>query len=301
MHLPGSSRPRPAPGELTQIHHVRRLHRRHRQSPYRYGPGQRFAIAAMKVCPRILAKDNEVTVHWVPAHRQIDGGEKADGHAKNRSRRERRATALPVSTGGEASLSYMARAAAEARSRATAEWISSHVQAGRRYRPPLGRGLRREVLRRTRKSLTNRYYQLLSEYAAIGTYVRDKIKGADTGGYWWCSSGEPPLRQVPGVGPLDQEAVEGHREGVRVEALKGPLGQVVVGWEDNGGSLGFLAGYQGRAHGDDRTPEGEGKGQRGRGRGGQAGPSLGCIFVYFLPSFRSFCLFPFVSFLIVKL
>ena len=47
---------------------------------------------------------------------------------------------------------------------------------------------------------------------------------------------------------------------MRVGTPKGPLGQVVVGLEGNGGSLGFLAGYQGRMHADDGTSEG--------GRGG---------------------------------
>ena len=164
--------------------------------------------------------------------------------------------------------------------------------------PPSGRGLRRKKPRRTRKPLTGRYYQLILGYAAIGTYLRDKINGADTGGYWWCSSGEPPpLRQVPGVGLPDQEAVEGHTEGVRVEAPKGPLGQVVVGWEDNGGGLGFLAGYQGRVHGDDRTPEGGGGAARQRERrAGRARPRLHFCFPSCPPSvyFVSFlCLVPF--------
>ena len=43
----------------------------------------------------------------------------------------------------EASLSHMSRDATEARPRATAEWIDSHVRAGRRYWPPPGRSLRR--------------------------------------------------------------------------------------------------------------------------------------------------------------
>ena len=41
--------------------------------------------------------------------------------------------------------------ATEARPRATAEWISGHVRAGR-YRPPSGRGLRRKRLRREEAS-----------------------------------------------------------------------------------------------------------------------------------------------------
>ena len=46
------------------------------------GPGQRFAIASMEVCIRVLAWDNEVTIRWVPAHRGTTGNEKADEFAK---------------------------------------------------------------------------------------------------------------------------------------------------------------------------------------------------------------------------
>ena len=51
------------------------------------GPGQRFAIAAMEVCNRIRSRDNEVTVHWVPAHHGIQGSEMADAMAKSAAER----------------------------------------------------------------------------------------------------------------------------------------------------------------------------------------------------------------------
>lgn len=40
------------------------------------GPGQRFAIATMEVCSRILARENDVTVRWAPAHYGIAGNER---------------------------------------------------------------------------------------------------------------------------------------------------------------------------------------------------------------------------------
>ena len=43
----------------------------------------------------------------------------------------------------ETSLSHMTRVAIESRSREAADWISSHMRGGRRYRPRPGRGLRR--------------------------------------------------------------------------------------------------------------------------------------------------------------
>ena len=46
------------------------------------GPGQRFAIAAMEVCHRVLARDNNVTIRWVPSHNGIQGNETADEFAR---------------------------------------------------------------------------------------------------------------------------------------------------------------------------------------------------------------------------
>ena len=63
------------------------------------------------------------------------------------------------------------RAVAKARFRAIAEWSSGHVKRERRYRLPSGRGLRRKHIRRTRKPLSGRYYQLLLGHAAVVGYL----------------------------------------------------------------------------------------------------------------------------------
>ena len=42
------------------------------------------------------------------------------------------------------------------------------------------------------------------------------------------AGGAPPLYELASVGPPGQKDVEGYREGVRVEAPKGPLGQAPV-------------------------------------------------------------------------
>ena len=47
------------------------------------GPGQRFAVAAIEDYSRILARDNDVIIQWVPAHSGASGNEMADEYAKS--------------------------------------------------------------------------------------------------------------------------------------------------------------------------------------------------------------------------
>ena len=93
----------------------------------------------------------------------------------------------------ETPLAHMTRVATGARSKRTKEWIEAHVRPERRYRPPSGRGVRRPQLRRMRKTLAGRYYQLLSSHAETGTH-RFLFSRTDTPQCWWCASGEPQSR-----------------------------------------------------------------------------------------------------------
>ena len=120
-------------------------------------PGQRFAVAAIETCARILARDNSVTIRWVPAHSGAEGNEQADRYAKEATW----AGPLEAVQEGyvnETSLSHTTRVATESRAREAADWIKSHVHTGWRYRPPPGQGLRCLQLRRARKTLAGRYY-----------------------------------------------------------------------------------------------------------------------------------------------
>ena len=54
---------------------------------------------------------------------------------------------------------------------------------------PLQEGRQAWALRRERKSITGRYYQLLSRYAAIGSYLKDKIHKTDSD-QCWCRGGK---------------------------------------------------------------------------------------------------------------
>ena len=68
----------------------------------------------MEICDRVLARDNDVTIRWVPAHHGIQGNEKTDGFAKAAAGRS-----APCSDGvsnelrWETSLSRVTRSATE--------------------------------------------------------------------------------------------------------------------------------------------------------------------------------------------
>ena len=162
------------------------------------GPGQAHAIAAMSLCDLINECDNQVTIHWVPAHNKVEGNEVADRFAKAAAGRTAPCNDgdIPDDFLDEASLSYMTRTATEARSQATVEWISSRVGAPR-YRLPPGRDLRRRHLRSVRKELAGRFYQFLSGRAAVGSYLHDKIHKIDSDRYWWRNTGERQSRFHP--------------------------------------------------------------------------------------------------------
>ena len=155
------------------------------------GPGQHWARAVTEVCTRLMARENEVTVLWVPAHSAIEGNEVADVYAKEAAVGHRHAVSDELRW--EASLSHPAWVATETRARATAQWISAHVRPEGRYRPLAGSGLRRKALHRVRKSLSSRYYQLLSGHAAVGFFLHERMTGPlrrELGECRWCNCGK---------------------------------------------------------------------------------------------------------------
>ena len=106
----------------------------------------------------------------------VMGKKKADEFAKVAAEGSGPDSTVPNELRWETSLSHMTRVATEGGSRKMAQWIADCVGDPRRmYRPPSGRGLRRKLLRRTPKSIANRYYQLLSGHAVIGLYLKGKI------------------------------------------------------------------------------------------------------------------------------
>ena len=72
-----------------------------------------------------------------------------------------------------------------------------HVRPERRYIPPGGPGFRRRAMRGVRKSVAQRYYQLLSGHAAMGAFLHDRMTGPqrqETDACWWCNCGRRQTR-----------------------------------------------------------------------------------------------------------
>lgn len=83
---------------------------------------------------RLAARNNEVTVLWVPAHKGVIGNEFVNGLAKEAA--EGRSHDVPDEVRWQASLSHLSKRDTESRARDTAQWIAAHVRPERRYRPP---------------------------------------------------------------------------------------------------------------------------------------------------------------------
>jgi ribonuclease HI len=160
------------------------------------GPGQQWARAGIEVGSRITARGNTINIRWVPSHQKVEGNEKADEFAKEAAQGQ--SQSLPDEIRWEASLSHLTRVITESRSKAKRDWIRDRVRPERRYRPPSGPGLPRKLLRKTRKSVAGRYYQLLSGHAAIGTFLHERMTGPlrrASSVCGWCSSGKKQSRR----------------------------------------------------------------------------------------------------------
>ena len=159
------------------------------------GPGQRFAVASVEVATRIVSSENEFTVRWVPAHHGVPGNERAGELSRAAAKGSCPDDAVPDEYRWETSLSHMTRVAAEACTRSAAEWMRDRFgNLARGYRPPPGRGVRHKLLRRTPKSVTSGYYQLLTGHAVIAPYLKDKIHRATDDRCWRCGGGKQQTR-----------------------------------------------------------------------------------------------------------
>lgn len=171
------------------------------------GPGQHLARSVVGVCSRIVSQGNEVIILWVSAHPGVAGNGAADQLAKEAA--GGRPTTCQTSTGRRP----VSRTYPESQPRidpALPRSGSPPMSSRSEGTSPRGTGLRGKQLRRTRKSLASRYYQLLMGHAAIGSFLHERVVGpqrAELNECWWCNSGRRQLRhhlslhRVSGLGP----------------------------------------------------------------------------------------------------
>ena len=154
------------------------------------GPGQTLAVRVIGTAETLAARGNTVTLRWTPSHAGVTGNEQADRAAKRAA--EGREEEADQEYLREASLSHLVRTTTEARASATAEWIRNHCGRRRRYHPPRGGKMRKE-LGKCPKELASRFYQLMSGHAAIAEHLV-RVGQADSNACFWCGSGERQTR-----------------------------------------------------------------------------------------------------------
>ena len=135
------------------------------------GPGQEMAIQIIELAQRIVDHGNSITIRWAPAHRGVEGNERADAEAK-----ERAAPPPLRATGQRHNLAFLRRRATE---RATKGWRRDIDQrnVGRRAfclptatsRPGI-----RPALRRATKSVAAKFFQLLSGHAMTAPFLEER-------------------------------------------------------------------------------------------------------------------------------
>ena len=156
----------------------------------RTGPGQTLAVRSIETTRSLTTRGNRVTIRWTPSHAGIPGNERADRMAKRAAEGKEEEACQEYLR--EASLSHLTRVTTEARSNATAVWIRDHCGRRRRYRPPKGGKMRKE-LGKCPKELASRFYQLASGHAAVAEHLV-RVGQADNDTCFWCGSGERQTR-----------------------------------------------------------------------------------------------------------
>ena len=112
----------------------------------------------MEVCTRVLARDNKVTIRWVPAHHGVPGSEIADEYAKTAAEGSPPRDEVPDEYNRwETSLSNMTKAAAEARPVLLPNKFPVTSGPSDATGPPRGEASD-DHRRRVRKSFAGRYF-----------------------------------------------------------------------------------------------------------------------------------------------
>jgi ribonuclease HI len=158
------------------------------------GPGQALARAIIGWSNSILARDNTITLRWVPGHKGVMGNEVADEYAKRGAHDSAAGTRFSKKHQKVASKAFLKRSAADIKRAHTKEWIKSRTSQRRVYILPKKTGFRVQ-LRNVKKEVASRYYQFLTGHALTAPYLKEKLKKQDSDECWWCESGKRQTRE----------------------------------------------------------------------------------------------------------
>ena len=164
----------------------------------RPGPGQLMAVRGIIGATRIHQQGADISIYWVPGHAGVVGNEIADQWALDAATRELRSRSRllsdvvrPTPSTSAMSISFLR---ATLRRRAVSSWRDEIVKRGtgrRPYRVPRVGEVPRipAALRRARKGLASRFFQLASGHAMIAPFLKEKFGWVESDQCWWCSCG----------------------------------------------------------------------------------------------------------------
>ncbi|KAA8900215.1 hypothetical protein FN846DRAFT_920837 [Sphaerosporella brunnea] len=94
----------------------------------------------------------------------------------------------------QTSLTHLKRKASVVRSHGTEQWIRQSTSLRASYAPRKKTGFR-PALKKERKALASRYYQLLTGHAITAPYLKEKLHKRDSDKCWFCLSGRRRTRE----------------------------------------------------------------------------------------------------------
>jgi hypothetical protein len=124
---------------------------------------------------------NTITIRWVPGHADIEGNEVADKQAKRVAQNLVAAVRYEPNIMKFTSISHLRRRAKEARSTGCREWIDEHCRGRKSYIRPHKNGICKE-LKKERKGIATRYFQLVTGHAIIAPSLKEKLEKIDSDG-----------------------------------------------------------------------------------------------------------------------